>query len=119
MSSSAKAYYDVNDFTITWWMNIGVVSGILAFLFTSKYLAARGEGLKTVLTASTVAQLIAMCARLVPVWVGVQRSTAGIVTIYAAQFIVGAVGPMVMAAPPLLSNIWFPPEERAMATAVG
>jgi hypothetical protein len=38
-------------------MNIGVLSAILAFLVTSKYLAARGSGLKTVCTGSVLAQV--------------------------------------------------------------
>lgn len=64
-----------------------------------------------------------MVLRLVPVWIGGKqfgpKSSFGIAIVYVAQFIVGAIGPMVMAAPPLLSNVWFPAHERPLATAVG
>ena len=38
--------------------------------------------------------------------------------IHAGQILNGLGGCVVMAAPPLLSNIWFPPHERITATGV-
>lgn len=57
VTANAEAFYGVSTNTVTWWMNIGVLSAILAFLVTSKYLAARGSGLKTVCTGSVLAQV--------------------------------------------------------------
>lgn len=38
--------------------------------------------------------------------------------IHLGQFITGIGGPVAMAAPPLVSAAWFPPEQRTTATAV-
>ena len=38
--------------------------------------------------------------------------------IHAGQILNGLAGCVVMATPPYLSNIWFPPHERITATAV-
>lgn len=38
--------------------------------------------------------------------------------IHAGQFLNGIAGCVVMAAPPLLSNVWFPPHERITATGI-
>ena len=55
---------------------------------------------------------------MVPVWLGQPGSLWGIAVVYIAQFIVGAVGPLVMSVPPLLSAQWFGEDERAAATAI-
>ncbi|XP_070174346.1 solute carrier family 49 member 4-like [Littorina saxatilis] len=38
---------------------------------------------------------------------------------HVGQFLNGLGGPVAMAAPPILSAVWFPPEERTTATAIG
>lgn len=38
---------------------------------------------------------------------------------HIAQFANGLAGPVAMAAPPILSAVWFPPRERTTATAIG
>jgi FLVCR family MFS transporter len=36
----------------------------------------------------------------------------------AGAFLNGAAGPVAMAASPVLSSVWFPPNERTTATAI-
>ena len=38
---------------------------------------------------------------------------------HAGQALNGLAGPVAMAAPPAVSAIWFPPDQRTTATAVG
>ena len=38
---------------------------------------------------------------------------------HVGHFFNGLGGPVAMGAPPILSAIWFPPKERATATAIG
>eukprot|EP00040_Diaphanoeca_grandis_P020717 m.110137 g.110137 ORF g.110137 m.110137 type:complete len:462 (+) comp28015_c0_seq1:162-1547(+) len=118
IGDNAEAFYKVPDSTITWWMNIGVVGGIVGFFPATKYLASNNVGLKGVIVTCAIAQAVAMIARLVPYWIGQHQSMAGITTIYVAQAIIGFVGPAVMAAPPLVSAQWFSERERTRSTAV-
>ena len=60
-------------------------------------------GVKLISLVAAVLQAGAMLARLFAVWAEAETQTWSIVVVYIAQFVVGAVGPLVMSAPPLLS----------------
>lgn len=110
-------YYAVDNGTVLWWLNVGVVAAIVFFPLSVKLMES-GSGVKRISVLSAALQAGAMISRLFAVWAGQPTAKWSIVVVYVAQFTVGAVGPLVMAVPPLLSAQWFPPKERATATAI-
>lgn len=117
MDEYARAHYGVSETVITWWLNLGAAAAVVAFPFTTKYLAGKA-GLRQICVWCSFAQAVATFLRLLPEATGQQQQTWSIAVIFIAQFIIGVVGPAVMAAPPLLSAQWFAENERTRATAV-
>lgn len=117
IANNAKEFYGVDDTTIAWWLNIGVVGAIVTAIPAIKFMAD-DTGLKLVCVVCAFAQAFAMVGRLVPYLVGEQASAVGVIVVYVAQLVIGMTGPIVMAAPPLLSALWFPQAERTQSTAV-
>lgn len=117
MDEFARDYFDVSETMITWWLNLGAVAALIAFPFTTKYLAGRA-GLRQICLWCGFGLAFAAWLRLLPVATGQQTSTWSVVVIFIAQFIIGVAGPAVMAAPPLLSGQWFAEHERTRATAI-
>ena len=95
IADNAKEFYGVNDTTIAWWLNIGVVGAIVTAIPAIKFMAD-DTGLKLVCVVCAFAQAFAMVGRLVPYLVGEQASAVGVVVVYVAQLIIGMTGPIVM-----------------------
>ena len=122
VSSSAKAYYGINDAMIALLMNWGPIIYIPVCGFTS-WLTTRKNGLRRVCVGSAVATAIAMVVRCIPCFLNAGQPEIGplpwwgIGCLHFAQIVNAAVGPPVMASPSLLSAQWFPDNERNRATA--
>lgn len=84
-------------------------------------LSKGGVGLKWSITLAAGLISFASVLRLVPCFFPSLRAAGGgsIYVLHAAQILNGLAGPITMSAPALLSAVWFAPEERALATAIG
>ena len=71
-------------------------------------------GLRSAVVLATVFEFVGAGLRCFPN-LGIEAQTW---MIHLGQFITGIGGPVAMAAPPLVSAAWFPPEQRTTATAI-
>ncbi|XP_078661169.1 solute carrier family 49 member 4 homolog isoform X2 [Branchiostoma floridae x Branchiostoma belcheri] len=111
ISVSAKLAFGWKDSDIALlenWDNITYVAFTVVAMWI---LVVKGLRLSVVLTALLIA--VGTGLRCVP------ASTAiATILINIGQFLNGVAGIMLMAAPPLLSSTWFPPNQRTTATAI-
>ncbi|XP_035658680.1 solute carrier family 49 member 4 homolog isoform X2 [Branchiostoma floridae] len=111
VSVSAKlvfAWKDTDIALLENWDNITYVAFTVVAMWI---LVVKGLRFSVVLTALLIA--VGTGLRCIP-------ASAGIATILinAGQFLNGVAGIMLMAAPPLISSTWFPPNQRTTATAI-
>eukprot|EP00051_Salpingoeca_urceolata_P010437 m.127720 g.127720 ORF g.127720 m.127720 type:complete len:475 (-) comp16714_c0_seq3:157-1581(-) len=114
-----KTYYDIKSSVIDLLLNWGPIV-FCPIVPAASWLLARPGGIRVCLIASSVMCVATCVIRLVPCWLSeeTRKSWHGLAFLHTGQIIAAAVGPLVMAAPSRLSAVWFPPNRRAVATAV-
>ena len=86
------------------------------------YILMLHAGLRTAVGLSCTICFLASVLRSIPCWfspTSVAKDHDGFMWfIYVAQFMNAAAAPLTQAAPSLISQIWFPTEQRALATGI-
>ncbi|GFR78514.1 disrupted in renal carcinoma protein 2-like protein [Elysia marginata] len=110
ISASSEEAFGWHDSTIAWLNNWGPISYILLGLFFPWLLQV-----KVVFEKATSKQTSAPTKQAFPAFYFSFYTSL----MHAGHFCIGASGPVAMGAIPALSAIWFPPQERVTATALG
>lgn len=112
IASTAEDAFGWSDSTIALLSNWGPISYLVAGVFFSWVMDVKGLRLSCVLTAF----LIALGTGLRCITVDSPNVTW---LMHVGQALNGLAGPVAMAGPPAVSAVWFPPDQRTRATAVG
>jgi nitrate/nitrite transporter NarK len=112
-------YYGFGDGTIDLLLNWGPIVGILVQPFATSLLS-QPNGLRRTMRLVAVLTFGCCAVRLVPSLLTAKqrRSVGAHWVLHAAQALNAAAGPLIMGSCSHLSATWFPPEQRATATAV-
>ena len=113
--SESKAYYNIGERELDIMLNEGPVAYVIVVLACTLILTSRG-GLRSAVGLSCGMCLVASVIRTVPSWLANHQS--GMAFLYTAQFLNAAAAPLTQAAPSLMSQIWFPASQRALATGI-
>jgi hypothetical protein len=120
----SKGYLSINDQTLDLFLDLGPAAFII-FVFVSSYiLSTSRKGLALGIKICSLFCFFAALVRCVPVLLS-SDSISGdnhgaiVALTYFCQFINGAAAPFVVASPSLVSLIWFPEDQRNLATAIG
>ncbi|CAK8671683.1 solute carrier family 49 member 4 homolog [Clavelina lepadiformis] len=111
IDTSAKAVYGFTSGDIELLTNWGPISFIVSMPFFAWLLEEKGLRVSCLSTAFLVA--LGTAVRCLPFQLQVMKYL-----MHLGQFFNGMGGCVVMATPPLLSNTWFPPNERITATGL-
>ena len=112
ISTSVENAYRWSDTQIAMMPNLGTILFIIAVFPFCRLLEKKGLPFVTRLAAFLI--LIANILRVLST-----DETLFSVMAHLSSVINGIAGAVVMAAPPHLSAIWFPPEQRTLATCLG
>lgn len=111
IDESAKAVYGFTTADLSLLTNWGPIAFIV---FTPLFIwLLNAKGVRTVMVSSTFIAAFGLGLRCLPF-----KDKLMIITIHVAQFFNGIVGVPVMTLAPVISNLWFPPDERITATSI-
>ena len=117
----SKKYLHTGDSNLNMILNEGPIAYCCVVLFAST-LFTRIGGLRTSILTGCWMCFIASILRCIPCFfsddIRAQHSDALLWFIYVAQFINAAAAPFTQASPSLISQTWFPPQQRSTATAI-
>jgi hypothetical protein len=123
ITQESQAYYGISGATVNLLLNWGPIVYVLVILPVMT-LAARPNGLRSCVLLAASLQCVTGCIRCIPsLFPGTFLESAGgnrdagLFFIHTGQILNGVCGPLVMSTPTLLSQSWFPANERTTATA--
>jgi len=112
----SKAYYDIEDGDLDWLLNEGPIA-YTAVSFMAAYVLMLRGGLRSAVALSCLMTLLAAALRMVPCWMPSHEDPdRTMVFLYVSAFVNAAAAPLTQSAPSLLSQVWFPADQRSLAT---
>ena len=123
ITQETQAYYGISAATVNLLLNWGPIIYLVVIL-PAMTLAAKSNGLRKCVMLAASLQCTTGCIRCVPsLFPGTflqsqgGNQKAGLFFIHTGQILNAVSGPLVMSTPTVLSQLWFPANQRTTATA--
>jgi hypothetical protein len=114
-----QEYYDLHDYksVIDFLLNWGPIAYLPVAPLVARACRGKVENVWTVVLSGALLSLAGLVIRLVPSVFDFPMSGWALWFLHLGQALNGCAGPMNAVTPSILAATWFPPEERAFATA--
>jgi len=115
---ASKAFLGCGDGTLNTILIEGPIAYVLVVVFASWLFTTAGGLKRSVLAGCSMCAFAAALRCLPALLLRDQGSALAMALVYAAQFINAGAAPFTQASPALISQAWFPLEQRGLATAI-